>query len=172
MQSLRPGRLPRHQQRLHDRQGGPGVRSRCTSHLRHLFLRILAGSKVKVRNSVFQANIGNGIHVYPAGGAGATNSLADIDLGKAGAGNAGNNVLQTVAGSDPNSGAGLCVDLPASAGAQALASVGNQFANRDCTATDPGALKTSTSCAGAVDLGVTQATGTTVTVNTSTCTQP
>jgi hypothetical protein len=31
-------------------------------------LRILAGSKVKVRNSVFQANTGNGIHIYPAGG--------------------------------------------------------------------------------------------------------
>jgi hypothetical protein len=135
-------------------------------------LRILAGSKVKVRNSVFQANTGNGIHIYPAGGAGATNSLADIDLGKTGAGNAGNNVLQTVAGSDPNSGAGLCVDLPASAGAQTLAAVGNQFARHDCTATGGGVLNTSTSCTGAVDLGVTQATGTTVTVNVSTCALP
>ena len=135
-------------------------------------LRILAGSKVKVRNSVFQANTGNGIHIYPAGGAGATNSLADIDLGKTGAGNAGNNVLQAAPGSDPNVGAGLCVDLPASAGAQTLAAVGNQFARHDCTATGGGVLNTSTSCTGAVDLGVTQATGTTVTVNVSTCALP
>lgn len=137
-------------------------------------LRILAGSKIKVRNSVFLANMGNGIRIASAGATAAANSLAGIDLGQTGAaaGNAGHNVLQAQAGSSPNIGAGLCVDLAASAGTQTLAAVGNQFAGRDCTAAAPGAITTSTSCTGAVDLGVTQATPLTVTVNTSTCTQP
>src|ERR1017187_6076510 len=135
-------------------------------------LRILGGSKIKVRNSVFLANGGNGIRIASAGAALAANSLAGIDLGTTGAaaGNAGRNLLQAQAGSDPNVGAGICVDLATGAGAQALTAVGNQFAGIDCM-TSTAAIRTSTSCAGAVDLGVTPATGTTVTVNTSTCTQ-
>ena len=100
-------------------------------------------------------------------------AVAGIDLGSAtGTGNTGRNTLQTQAGGNPNVGAGICVDLATGAGAQALTAVGNQFAGRDCTATAPGVIKTSTSCTGATDLGVTVATGTTVTVNTRTCTQP
>ncbi len=135
-------------------------------------LRILGGSKIKVRNSVFLANGGNGIRIASAGAAPAANGLAGIDLGTTGAatGNAGRNLLQAQAGSDPNVGAGICVDLATGAGAQALTAVGNQFAGIDCM-TSTAAIRTSTSCAGAVDLGVTQATDTTVTVNVSTCTQ-
>ena len=137
-------------------------------------LRILASSKIKVRNSVFLANGGNGIRIASAGAGAAGNSLAGIDLGATGAaaGNPGHNTLQDQVGGSPNIGAGICVDLATGAGAQALTAVGNQFAGRDCTATAPGAIKTSTSCTGAVDLGVTVANGTTVTVNTSTCPQP
>ena len=138
-------------------------------------LRILAGSKIKVRNSIFLANGGNGIRIASAGASAAANSLAGIDLGVtpvATAGNAGRNTLQAQAGSNPNVGAGICIDLAANAGAQALVAVGNQFAGLDCTTTTPGAIRTSTSCTGATDLGVTVAAGTTVTVNTTTCTQP
>jgi hypothetical protein len=136
-------------------------------------LRILAGSKIKVRNSTFLANSGNGIRIASAGTGTAANNLAGIDLGTGtAAGTAGHNTLQAATGSNPNIGAGICVDLGTGGGAQALAAAGNQFAGLDCTATAPGAIKTSTSCTGAVDLGVTVATGTTVTVNTSTCTQP
>jgi hypothetical protein len=137
-------------------------------------LRILAGSKIKVRNSVFLANSGNGIRITSAGATPAANSLAGIDLGTTGAatGNAGRNTLQAQAGGDPNVGAGLCVDLATGAGTQALTAVGNQFAGRDCATAGAGAIRTSTSCTGAVDLGVTVATGTTITINTSTCTQP
>jgi hypothetical protein len=78
--------------------------------------------------------------------------------------------LQAQAVSDLNVGAGICVDLATGAGTQALTAVGNQFAGLDCM-TSTAAIKTSTSCAGAVDLGVTQATDTTVAVNASTCTQ-
>jgi hypothetical protein len=132
-------------------------------------LRILAGTQIKVRNSVFQGNIGNGIHIASAGASAAANNLAGIDLGVTGAaaGNAGHNVLQTVGGNNPNIGAGLCVDLATGAGAQTLQAVGNQFALRDCSAAAPGAITTSTSCTAAVNLGVIPFTGTTVTVNTS-----
>jgi hypothetical protein len=133
-------------------------------------VRILAGSKITVRNSVFQANAGNGIRIVSGGDTAAANSIANIDLGQMVAGNGGHNVLQTAAGNSPNVGAGLCVGLAAGAGAQALAAVGNQFANRDCSAAAAGAITTSTSCTLAVDLGVIPATGTTVTVNPSSCT--
>jgi hypothetical protein len=132
-------------------------------------LHILAGSKIMVKNSIFLANSGNGIFIASAGATPADNSLAGIDLG---ATVAGQNTLQAQAGHNPNLGAGICVDLAAGAGAQALTAVGNQFAGLNCTVTTPGAIRTSTSCTGAVDLGVTVSTGTTVTVNTSTCTQP
>jgi hypothetical protein len=136
-------------------------------------LRILAGSKIKVRNSTFLANSGNGIRIASAGTGAAANNLAGIDLGTGTAtGTSGHNTLQAATGSNPNIGAGICVDLGTGGGPQALAAAGNQFAGLDCTATAPGAIKTSTSCTGAVDLGVTVATGTTVTVNTSTCSQP
>ena len=133
----------------------------------------LAGSKIKVRNSIFLANSGNGIRIASAGATPAANSLAGIDLGVTGAaaGNASRNTLQAPVGSNPNIGAGICVNLATGAGAQTLVAVGNQFAGRDCTATAPGAIRTSTSCTGATDFGVTVATGTTVTVSTSTCTQ-
>jgi len=90
----------------------------------------------------------------------------------AAAGNAGKNVLQSAAGSNPNVGAGLCVDLGANAGTQTLRAVGNQFAGRDCSTTNPGAIRVSTSCTGATDLGMPAAAGTTLTVNTANCTQP
>ncbi len=135
-------------------------------------LSINAGTKIKVRNSIFQANSGNGIRIASAGASAAANALNGIDLGQTGAANAGRNVLQTSLGSNPNSGAGLCVDLAANAGTQALVAAGNLFAGRDCSTSNAGDIRTSTSCTGATDLGVTQASGTTVTVDTSSCTQP
>jgi hypothetical protein len=135
-------------------------------------LHVLAGSKLKVRNSVFQANGGNGIRIASAGASAAANSLANIDLGMSGSSNFGRNVLQTQAGSDPNVGAGLCIDLATDAGAQSLSALGNLFAGRDCTTSSPGAITASASCTGATDLGVVPRTGTTVTVNTNNCTQP
>jgi hypothetical protein len=135
-------------------------------------LRINAGTKIKVRNSIFQANSGNGIRIASAGAAVAANALDGIDLGQTGSANAGHNVLQvpTQVGSNPNSGAGLCVDLAADAGTPTLMAVGNLFAGHDCSTSNGGAIQKSPTCTGATDLGVIQASGTTVTVNVSSCT--
>lgn len=124
-------------------------------------LYILAGRKIKVRNSIFQANTGSGIHIAASGSL----DLSTVDLGSTTT-TLGRNVLQTATGSNPNAGAGLCVDL-AGTGSGTLRAAGNQFAGRDC-ATSTAAIRTATTCTTATDLGI--VTGTTATVDTSTCT--
>jgi len=132
-------------------------------------LLVLAGSKLKVRGSVFLGNAGNGIRIAASS---TDNTVANIDLGVPGAaaGNAGKNVLQTAAGSNPNVGAGLCVDLGTDAAEQTLRAAGNQFAGRDCSAASPDAIRLSASCTGATDLAI-PTSADTVSVDTSTCTQ-
>ena len=143
-------------------------------------LYIVAGSRIRVRNSTFLGNTGSGIRVVTSG-TGAADVLTDrIDLGTATTGtNAGSNTLQTASPTaSRNGGAGLCVGaLTAGAGAETLSAQANLFAGattgtRNCSTTNPGAITTSTTCTGNTDLGVlTQPGGVSVTVETDNCTQ-
>lgn len=132
-------------------------------------LRILAGTNIRVRNSTFGANAGNGIHIAPAA-TGTTNLLTNIDLGQNAGAQAGHNRLQTALNNNANAGAGLCVNLGVDAGATALRAAGNIFVTHDCSAASPGDIRVSATCTGATDLGTTA--GTTADVNTDNCTQP
>jgi hypothetical protein len=133
-------------------------------------LQILAGSNVRVRNSTFRANAGNGIHIAPK--AGATDPLANIDLGANGTTQAGHNRLQTAITNNANAGAGLCVDINMDGtGLAALRAAGNVFVDHDCATNNPGAIRVVAFCTGATDLGIIKPTGATAaaTVNTSAC---
>ena len=71
-------------------------------------LRLYGGGRVKVRNSVFLANVLNGVYVTGSDGTDAGNDLSQIDLGSVS--DAGRNVLQAAVGSMPDL-AGLCVGM-------------------------------------------------------------
>jgi hypothetical protein len=135
-------------------------------------LTILGGSKIKVRNSVFQANRGNGVRVTSGGNTPASNSVAGIDLGSASS--VGHNLLQFVVTAVPNLGAGLCIDIASNGVTQILPAAGNSFAGRDCSTTNPGALVTDQSCTSGIDLGIVAPTDTTtkLSVNADNCSQP
>lgn len=133
-------------------------------------LRIAAGTNIRVRNSIFRNNTGNGIHIV-ARDPSATTLLANLDLGTAAS--QGKNQLQSAATGSANLGAGLCVDFGANAGTtDVLKAAGNSFANRDCSATNPGGngnIQLSDACTSGTDLGITATT--TATVNTDNCGQ-
>jgi hypothetical protein len=129
-------------------------------------LRLYGGEKVKVRNSVFLANVLNGVYVTSYDGTAPGNDLSGIDLGTAVDG--GRNVLQAAVGSMPDL-AGLCVQMASGGGTLTLSARGNVFAGpNDCGgSTSP--ISRSAVCNGFVDLGVVPATGTTVNVDVATC---
>ena len=111
-------------------------------------LRIVAGSNIQVRNSMFKSNAHNGVNII----SGADSDLTGIDLGTAA--DPGDNTLQSAAGSGPNSYAGLCVNLTVAPTTQTLKAAANVFAGKDCTATNPGAIAASATCAAATNIGV------------------
>ena len=124
------------------------------------------GGKVKVRNSVFLANVLNGVYVTAYDSSAAGNDLSQIDLGSVS--DPGRNVLQAAVGSMPDL-AGLCIGMSAGRGPLTLSARGNVFAGpTDCT-TSTAAIVRSTVCGGFVDLGVVPALGTTVTVDVGNC---
>ena len=133
-------------------------------------LRILAGSKLKLRKSVLLANAGSGLVVNQTDNTPAGNDTSGIDLGKAF--DAGANVLQmtTAAGNHPNTESGLCVQLAETQGAHAVSALGNVFSGKNC-ATTAGALTKATACSQQVDLALPMVNGTPVTVDTTLCTQ-
>ena len=132
-------------------------------------LRVLGGSKLKLRNSVSLANGGSGVLIEPFGGTNGTDVTA-IDLGIAN--DPGKNVLQSLLGSNPNTGAGICVDLNLAAGTAAIKARGNIFAGAgavlDCSVTPAPATKIgiADTCGGAgqVNVGVRKAVPTTATI--------
>jgi hypothetical protein len=133
-------------------------------------LEIVAGSQVKVRNSVLLNNAQNGVIITGADATAAGNALGGIDLGVAAG--FGHNVLQaTVASTDQNAGAGICIMLNMNAGAQTLNAAGNVFAGPlDCSKPTPGAgLNKSAMCMTHVDEAIVPATGTPVTITSSNC---
>jgi hypothetical protein len=129
-------------------------------------LRIYGGTKMRVRNSVFLANLLNGIYLTAYDSSAAGNDLSQIDLGKAGT--PGRNQIQALFGANPDL-AGLCVSMSAGMGTLTLAAEGNLFAGpTDCTVSMAGLVR-STVCGGYVDLGVLSPAGTTVNVDVALC---
>jgi Cys-rich repeat protein len=159
-------------------------------------MRIVAGSNVQVRNSVFLNNSANGV-IISTSGAGATaaanNDIANIDLGVPSNTNGGNTFQAPLSGAH-NGQAGICLAIaPGNSSAtppvaaQTLSAVGNQFSAALCTGATTATLtlnknnctNSALQCStGVCDLGL-QANGTsgpagTVvpnSFNVSTCTQ-
>ena len=98
-------------------------------------MRIVAGSNVKVTNSVFLGNAGSGVFISPNATAGNANddNVSLIDLGTAGAN--GGNVFQGPLNGVHNTNAGICLAIPNVTGAvvpQVLNAVGNTFSAANC----------------------------------------
>jgi hypothetical protein len=76
---------------------------------------VLGGSSLTLRSSSVLANQGNGVHVKYFVGAGGThiNTTLYMDLGNA---VNGLNTLQALAGSNPNTGAGACLEIDQNSG--------------------------------------------------------
>lgn len=135
-------------------------------------LKVLAGSKLRLRKSVLLANIGSGVVVGQADATPLGNDLSGIDLGVAF--DAGANILQmnNAVTAHPNSEAGLCVTLAPTQGDHSLAAMGNVFAGgRNCATVNPGTITTSDNCGDQVDLAVPVVVDTTIKVETIACRQ-
>ena len=119
-------------------------------------LRVLAGSKLVLRNSVLLGNLHHGVVVSPNTSANPSTDISTIDLGSIAGGNGGN-IVQTDA--NPNQDSGICLTLPspvAPAVSQTLQARGNIFAGPvDCAV--GGTLTKTSSCTNATNLGVTSA---------------
>jgi hypothetical protein len=129
-------------------------------------MKIVGGSKIQVRNSVFRSNHGDGIHIV----SGTTSVLTDIDLGTdfTSTTDAGNNELQSTG--TKNTGAGICVELTVGTGSPALSAQGNKFSNnRDCK-TYTGAITKNTDCTSGIDLGIIPHTSLTPSIDPAGCT--
>jgi len=145
-------------------------------------MRIVAGSQVTVRKSVFLNNSGDGV-IISAGGPGSTNSMVGIDLGDVGgaAATIGDNTFQSL-GATANKAAGLCIDVTNQT--TVLPAVGNQFSLKNCIVGTTGAIQTNpkncqnlaADCVGGVcDLGfinpASPTANSTNAANVSTCTE-
>ena len=130
-------------------------------------LRLYGGGKVKVRNSVFLANVLNGVYVTPYEATAAGNDLSQLDLGTAA--DPGRNMMQAALGSMPNL-AGLCLGMtPGLNMALTLSARGNVFAGPTDCATSTAAIVRSTVCSGFADIGVVPGGDTAVNVDVATC---
>jgi hypothetical protein len=142
-------------------------------------IRIQAGSRVKLRNSVSLANAGAGVYVRWTNSGATGNNLATIDLGTAATGSdAGKNYLQARVGQNQNL-SGVCIELAANNGAMTLNAAGNLFSGpdtstpfRDCTTSTPGAVTRNATCAGSVDIGNRTPDTTPITFTINNCTLP
>jgi hypothetical protein len=76
--------------------------------------RLFGGSLVKVRNSIFLANVVYGVYIT-GNNVASGDDVSSIDLGKSG--DYGHNYLQSPLGVNPNTSAGLCVALARCTGA-------------------------------------------------------
>jgi hypothetical protein len=128
-------------------------------------IHVYGGSTLTLRNSVTQGNAVDGILIstYTAGTT-TSNDVNFIDLGSAT--DHGGNAFQYGEANSPNKGAGICLDLAATANQQ-LDAAGNMFEGVDCT-TATTQLKTSVTCTGAVDYAI-MGTGTTNSILVTTC---
>ena len=140
-------------------------------------LRIVAGSSVQVRSSVFLANQANGVVISTANAGGTPNNdISKIDLGTA-ATSGGNTFQAAFSGGPHNGGAGIC--LATAAGGASLSAVGNQFSATNCATTAATLLLNPKGCgnsvaqcpSGVCDLGLQANGGTPNTFNVSMCAQ-
>lgn len=147
---------------------------------------VLGGSSLTLRSSSVLGNSANGVHVkYFVGAGGAhVNTTLYVDLGTA---LNGKNVLQAPAGSKPNTGAGICLEIDQNAGGLVRAE-GNTFvtapgpggnpaaASADCStaAVPPKQLsfnKGNGACAGGVSVGIIANAATSNDVDVQACTK-
>jgi hypothetical protein len=131
-------------------------------------IRIEGGSNVKVRDSYSIGNVGSGIIVSTSviGGT-RNNDLTNIDLGTAissdagatdAGGSPGGNVFQASIGSNPNTGAGICLQMDGNSGT--LSARGNMFSGgTNCATTAASLTFNNTNCAAFRDLGLSAARG-------------
>jgi hypothetical protein len=115
-------------------------------------MRIVGGSNVRVLNSWFLKNGGNGVIVSTGNGgttAAANNDISNINLGIAGGNSDGNNVFQQPQTENANGGSGICLAIASGHTAavggtavapQALNAAGDQFTALNC-ATQTGSLQ-------------------------------
>jgi hypothetical protein len=133
-------------------------------------LRVLGGTRLKLRTSVLLANGGSGVLIEPFAASAAGTDVSAIDLGVAG--DSGKNVLQSLLGSNPNTGAGICVDLNLVTGTAAIKARGNVFAGvaaaLDCAVATPAAkitiADTCGQATGKVNVGVRKPPASTATI--------
>ena len=125
----------------------------------HDGIHVAAGSILTLRNSYLLANQDNGVLVVTnASGTTRVNAVGAINLGTAGATPSfGGNTVQASAGSNPNLGSGICVNLDA-VGAT-LNAAGNLFAGPTDCRTSNATLKSNHTCSNAVDYSVTTSFG-------------
>ncbi|HEX7670588.1 MAG TPA: hypothetical protein VF395_13430, partial [Polyangiaceae bacterium] len=117
--------------------------------------RFVGGSAVKLRGSLLLANQNNGVMVstYTASAL-RSNDVSKIDLGTTGAsGSVGANTVQASLGSNPNLGAGICLELDRLAGST-LNAAGNVFAGPTNCATSTATLTQNKTCSNGVDYSV------------------
>jgi hypothetical protein len=117
--------------------------------------RFVGGSSVKLRSSLLLANQGSGVIVstYTAAAL-RSNDVSKIDLGTAGGtASPGGSTVQASLGSNPNLGAGICLELDRLAGST-LNAAGNIFAGPTNCASSTATLTRNNTCSGAVDVSV------------------
>jgi hypothetical protein len=140
-------------------------------------MRIVAGSYVQVRNSVFLENLADGLIISTSDVNGVVdNDVSKIDLGSLTT-NGGNTFQTSLAAGTHNGGAGICLATAAS-GVQ-LSAIGNQFSAANCATTGApltlnanGCTNSAQACpSGVCDLGLQGGTGTANTFLVSMCTQ-
>ena len=138
-----------------------------TTHGIHIF----GGSALTLRTSTALGNKEDGVYVtnYNVDGT-KSSDVTHIDLGTVAS--FGHNVLQAATGATPapNTGAGVCLDLPVAA-AQTLNAAGDTFELANCATATPGAIKRSNTCTGGTDIAITGA-ATTNNITTLNCTHP
>ncbi len=138
-----------------------------TTHGIHIF----GGSALTLRTSTALGNKEDGVYVtnYNVDGT-KSSDVTHIDLGTVAS--FGHNVLQAATGATPapNTGAGVCLDLPVAA-AQTLNAAGDTFELANCATATPGAIKRSNTCTGGTDIAITGA-ATTNAITTLNCTHP
>ncbi|HZU81290.1 MAG TPA: hypothetical protein VE987_00155, partial [Polyangiaceae bacterium] len=140
-------------------------------------LRFIAGSSVKLRNTISTGNQGSGVLVSSSA---ASSDISKIDLGDA-AGDAsaadyGHNTLQAPLGSGNNGNAGICLNVRANSGV--LAAAGNNFASAACATAAGTVTINKNGCGngactgGTCDLGIAAGNGAGNDIDVSLCTHP
>jgi serine/threonine-protein kinase len=125
---------------------------------------VTAGSSLKLRNSLSESNLGDGIVIRTPAGSSPSNDVSLIDLGQAG--DPGGNSFQP--SNQRNSLSGICLALDAKAG-KTLRAAGNVFEGIDCATTGAGLVHEAGVCAPHADYGIGPSTSTTNKIDLGLC---